>query len=71
MNLATINILTPFFLRSFFPCSGLRLWLPNHSSSEPRKSTLGWLALAGTIVAMFAASDGQQARTVVFEPVDR
>jgi NADH-quinone oxidoreductase subunit N len=63
MNLASINVyaILPALILSIF---GIVVMVAEPFVSEPKKSGLGWLALAGTVAAMFAlvpmaASRGQ------------
>ena len=63
MNLATLNInaILPVIVLSVF---GIAVMVAEPFVSEPKKTTLGWLAFAGTITAMFslipmAANRGQ------------
>jgi NADH-quinone oxidoreductase subunit N len=53
MNLASLNIyaILPALVLSVF---GIAIMVLEPFVSEPKKSTLGWLALAGTVAAMFA-----------------
>src|SRR5947207_90699 len=53
MNLATINVyaILPALVLSIF---GIAVMVAEPFVSEPKKSGLGWVALAGTIAAMFA-----------------
>jgi NADH-quinone oxidoreductase subunit N len=53
MNLATLNIyaILPAIVLSVF---GIAVMVAEPFVSEPKKSSLGWLALAGTVAAMFA-----------------
>lgn len=53
MNLATINIyaILPAIVLSVF---GIAVMVAEPFTAGPKKSRLGWLAFAGTIVAMFA-----------------
>ena len=55
MNLATINIsaILPALILSVF---GIAVMVAEPFVEDRKKSTLGWLAFAGTIVAMFGLS---------------